>query len=569
MIKIERHPRGLLIASSEGAVDHVLMQQVEQVIGVARVFPTPRGLVVPLESAADILALCGSSRGAWDESLLDYARFQSTHRALQSRAQGEVAEALADPLATLVGYSRLPRLDAHQVSAVAAMTTPSLRGLGLFDEQGSGKTIMVLAVYDLLRERGQVERLLVVAPKSVLASWQTECVSFLDGQYRVMLVEGPSSLRSRLIMAPHDILLIGYETMTHELRLLQTVVAAKPGTYMLAVDESYFVKNAETARAKALAVIRPACERAIVLCGTPAPNSAVDIVNQITLADGGIAFGGRSVAGEQSQVEAEIASVLDRTIYLRRLKEEIFPEMPAKSVERTWLDLAPRQQWLYEHARDALIAAVRRVDDVGFTRQRATFLAQRMTLLQLCSHPGAVDEHYDEVPAKLLALDRLLAELVEDQQKKVVIWSYFRYSVDAICERFRHLGAVRIDGTVAKVEERAQAIRCFQEDPDVRIFIGNPAAAGAGITLTAAHHAIYESFSNQAAHYLQSVDRIHRRGQRHAVTYHVLLARGTVEEVEFERIVGKESAGRRLLGDKYEKPMTRERFLAELGASDE
>jgi len=129
------------------------------------------------------------------------------------------------------------------------------------------------------------------------------------------------------------------------------------------------------------------------------------------------------------------------------------------------------------------------------------------------------------------------------------------------------LGVVRIDGTVSDVEARMDAIRRFQADPGVRLFVGNAGAAGAGITLTAAHHAIYESFSNQAVHYMQSVDRIHRRGQQHDVTYHVLLAHDTIEEREFDRLLQKEHAGRQLLGDKYEEPMTRARFLEELSVA--
>jgi SNF2 family DNA or RNA helicase len=63
---------------------------------------------------------------------------------------------------------------------------------------------------------------------------------------------------------------------------------------------------------------------------------------------------------------------------------------------------------------------------------------------------------------------------------------------------------------------------------------------------------------------MQSVDRIHRRGQTYDVTYHVLLAKNTIEEHEFDRLLDKERASRDLLGDRYREPLTRERFLAEL-----
>ena len=64
---------------------------------------------------------------------------------------------------------------------------------------------------------------------------------------------------------------------------------------------------------------------------------------------------------------------------------------------------------------------------------------------------------------------------------------------------------------------------------------------------------------------LPLVDRIHRRGQEQDVIYHVLLARDTIDEREFDRILEKELTGRDLLGDVYEESLTRERFLTELG----
>ncbi len=139
-----------------------------------------------------------------------------------------------------------------------------------------------------------------------------------------------------------------------------------------------------------------------------------------------------------------------------------------------------------------------------------------------------------------------------------------RATLDALAERYASYGLVRIDGSVSSIDARIDAVDRFQRHPGTRVFLGNAAAAGAGITLTAAHHAIYESFSNQAAHYMQSVDRVHRRGQTEQVVSHVLIARDTIEDAEYTRLVEKERLGRELLGDSYEQPMTRERFLSEL-----
>lgn len=564
MIRIQSHARGLLVSVDDSNARRQLIRQLEERIGIDQVLIYKENLILSANSAAEVLDLLSPQSACWDERILKQAKKQMEHRQMQLRARIEVAQALEDSYASLTKHRLLKKLDAHQVDAVAAISVPSLKGMALFDEQGTGKTRMVLAAFDYLYELKKVKRLLVIAPKSVLGAWKGECESFLEYPYRIVVVDGSSTKRKRAIQNPHDILLISYDSTVREQGLVKMIVAADPASYMLVIDESYFIKNPKTIRAQVVAEIRLYCERAVILCGTPAPNSAIDIVNQINIADGGVAFANRTISKDAKEAETEIAQALEEVIYLRRLKEDVLPNIPIKQIEKLLLKLQPIQQEIYNRAKNELIIAVKNVNDREFTRRLVSFLAKRAALLQICSNPRSMEPLYNEEPAKLLALDYLLRELVGQRGKKVVIWSFFRYSLQAIVERYDHFGLVRIDGSVLRVEERLEAINRFQNDPTIRIFVGNAAAAGAGITLTASHHAIYESFSNQAAHYMQSVDRIHRRGQTNAVTYHVLLAKDTIEEREFERLTEKERSGRELLGDRYEQPMTRERFLIEL-----
>jgi SNF2 family DNA or RNA helicase len=184
-------------------------------------------------------------------------------------------------------------------------------------------------------------------------------------------------------------------------------------------------------------------------------------------------------------------------------------------------------------------------------------------LLQLCSNPAAAVERYDETPAKLLALDQIVERIVVDRGEKLVIWSFYTGSIDNIMSRYGELGAVRYDGTIGSVDERRDAVTRFQNDRATRIFVANPAAAGAGLTLHSARYAIYESMSNQAAHYLQSLDRIHRRGQIRPVEYLVLLCAGTIEENEYQRLLDKEASAQALLGDNVDPPLKRTSMLHE------
>ena len=298
--------------------------------------------------------------------------------------------------------------------------------------------------------------------------------------------------------------------------------------------------------------LRDSCERAIVLCGTPAPNSPADVVNQIDIADQGIAFAGRRISTDRRLAAQEVKEGLEGAVVLRRLKQDVFPDLAAKQTVKAYLALSPTQRRLYERARKDLVESVRNADEQQFRRSLTTFLAQRVRLLQICSNPRAVDPLYDEIPAKLKALDRLLRELVEEQGQKVVVWSYFRTSLDAIAERYSRYGCVRMtDRSRRSMRESKRSI----DFSTMRVFgysSGTPLLPARGITLTAAHHAIYESFSNQAAHYMQSIDGSHRRGQTQDVISHVL------NRTPYDRgdgvalgLVDKERAGRQLLGDDY------------------
>lgn len=563
MIKIEKHIRGLVI-SAEGGVDrNERTRHLQRQLKSYETFVAGGRLIAPIAVIGEILELLGDDVN-WDPALLNIALRRRNDRQNQIRARLEVAAALEDPHSVLAGYEMINQLDEHQVEAVAAIVAPSLRGIAIFDEQGTGKTLMALSAFDFLHSQGRVQNLLVIAPKSVLVAWQTQAKEFLGNKYRVAVITGLASVRRTIILGNYHILLAGYETTIKEEKLLSIALSANPLSYMLVIDESYFVKNPGTARSLAVARLRTVCERAVVLCGSPVPNSAADVINQIDIVDEGATFGAVTISKHADKAYDDIAVALQNAIYLRRLKEDLFPDIPLKQIEKTYLNLANTQRKMYDTARDKLIGEVRSVDDRQFTRKVNSFLTKRMRLLQICSNPLMLDPLYDEVPAKHLVLDRLLEELVVKESKKVVIWSYFRLSLDEIVKRYSKYGVVRIDGTVLRIEDRLSAVEKFQNDPKTRIFVGNAGAAGAGITLTAAHHAIYESFSNQAAHYMQSADRIHRRGQTEQVISHVLIGSNTIEEYEFQRLLRKEQSGKELLGDRSVESVTRERFLAEL-----
>jgi SNF2 family DNA or RNA helicase len=189
------------------------------------------------------------------------------------------------------------------------------------------------------------------------------------------------------------------------------------------------------------------------------------------------------------------------------------------------------------------------MDNKSFRKNLMHYFQKRNALLQICSCPSAIDPLFKQDHAKLVAVDELLNEIIDKGGRKALLWSFYRQNLDEAILRYSRYNPVKIDGGTSQ-ESRRLAVDRFQNDPSVRLFIGNPAAAGAGLTLHAASDAIYMSFSNQAAHHLQSIDRIHRRGQNAPETnYHFIVCDGTIEVPDLARLRMKEQNQSDLLSD--------------------
>lgn len=476
--------------------------------------------------------------------------------AREIRAQGDI-----EARASIGENERVAPLDDHQAMNVAAMVVEGGWGACVFDEQGTGKTLTVIAAFDLLVERNEADVLLVVAPKSMVGEWGAEFARFTGDLYRVAVVQGSRPERAALIHAGADVVVLNYESavsLRNELRLL-----ARRCRVVLVVDESYNVKNPEAARTEALVELREWCDRCFVLCGTPAPNAPIDLVSQFDLVDFGYTFAGARVSDLESEPQLIRDAIAARGLYTRNLKIAVLPDLPQRRFNEVSLELAPQQRRLYVGALNSLIVELENTDEATFRRQLSSFSERRNALLRICSHPIGVVPDYAETPTKFAALDDLLTAYVEAGEK-VVLWSFYRASLDQLASRYAHFGVARIDGSVGEVSDRRDAIARFQEDDETRIFLGNPAAAGAGLTLHRARIAIYESFSNQAAHFMQSLDRIHRRGQEREVEYIALLCGGTIEETEYQRLLAKADAQADILGDPEPDRPTRQMMLDEL-----
>ena len=224
-------------------------------------------------------------------------------------------------------------LDDHQVVNVAAMTDADGYGMSLFDEQGAGKTVSVIYAFDRLVDLNVHDWMVVVAPKSMVGEWANAMQEFMGDRYRVEIVSGSAGERQQALESGADIVVMNYEAVATVSDALIRRLRRHPDRAVLVVDESFNVKNPQARRTRDLGAVRDWFGRTWLLCGTPAPNTAHDIVAQIDMVDFGQTFAGVQIPKDRAAAVPVVKQALDeRAIYLRNLKADVLPDLPSEDI---------------------------------------------------------------------------------------------------------------------------------------------------------------------------------------------------------------------------------------------
>ena len=399
-------------------------------------------------------------------------------------------------------------------------------GALLADDMGLGKTVQALAVLE--------GRCLVAAPTSVLANWASEAERFRP-ELTVNVYHGANRA-----LEDADVTLT-----SHALLRLDRDALADVDWDVVVIDEAQTIKNPNTELAKA-AYAMPARFR-VSLTGTPIENRLVDLWSQFHFLNpgflGGLSdFEYRYVRPTERGDAAPVARLRERIqpFFLRRLKEEVAPELPPRTEMTLRAELDPSERAVYESVR---LAA--RKDVVAKLGAKGGFLAALEALLRLrqsACHPSLVPGQQAETSSKTeLLLARL--ETAVSEGHKVLVFSQWTTMLDLLEPHLseRELAYVRLDGST---RDRAAVVERFQTDPAVSVFLVSLKAGGVGLNLTAADHVfLFDPWWNPAVEQ-QAFDRAHRIGQDKPVFVYRLVAADTVED----RIL-KLQEDKRLLAD--------------------
>jgi SNF2 family DNA or RNA helicase len=455
----------------------------------------------------------------------------------------------------------------------------ALRHGANFSVPGAGKTATLLAIFESMRGREGVDRLLVVAPKNAFLSWEQEIAEcYRGGQVPRMarLSGGRRRVASALLADDAEILLVTYQLLPNVIDLVRTW-AIKHHTHV-ALDESHRAKAGYAGVYSTAALqLAESSVRRDIMSGTPLPHAPEDLRPQLDFLWPGqrILPELRLLSESPPEIITEVEERL-RPLYVRTTKAEL--NLPPLEVRPVPVRLGPLQRELYEVLRSeaARAAAGMGPRDRRFFRMLGRHVVR---LIQVAVNPmlltqgEVVARNELEPTAQGMRAWELLRELARYEQpikvakavelaeaaiaqgERVLIWTTFVLNLAAM-ERLlqRHNPVVLFGqvptGAAEDLDTREGRIRAFHEDQSCRVMIANPAAAGEGISLHhACRYAIYLDRNFNAAHYLQSIDRIHRLGSTRATRVDILEAEGTIDARIAERLRSKINAMAQILND--------------------
>ena len=422
----------------------------------------------------------------------------------------------------------------YQERGVSWLVQNMTMGFGciLADDMGLGKTIQVIASILHFKNAGYLvnQKVLVVAPTSLLSNWQKEIQKFAP--YLTTAIYHGN--KRTLYNENADITITSYGLMRRDKALFN-----KKEWFLLIIDEAQNIKNPITAQTKAIKEIKS--HHKIAMSGTPVENrlleywSIFDFTNKNYL--GSIRYFNSSFATPiQRDHDQECLTKFHKItspFILRRLKSDktIIQDLPDKIENNRYCSLSSEQAALYKEIVDMTLEIIEH--SAGIERKGLIFKLIN-ALKQTCNHPSQYLKKQKgsiEQSGKMQMLEEILAGIDVLAEKTLIFTQYTEMGkliVKMLEERFNKPVPFLHGGL--SIRQRDNMVDEFQTIPHVCTMVVSLKAGGTGLNLTAANHVIhYDLWWNPAVE-AQATDRAYRIGQKKNVMVYRLLTSNTFEE---------------------------------------
>jgi len=402
---------------------------------------------------------------------------------------------------------------AHQIETSAFLTAH--RRAFCFNDPGTGKTLSALWAADYLMKRGEVRRVLILCPLSIMHSaWMGDIGSSIIHRSAVVAHHAQSTRRIEMIQQDYEIVIANYDG----LNLIADEINANGKFDLVIVDEANAYKNPSTRRWKALSSIIKPETYLWMMTGTPASQSPVDayglarLVNPTGVPKFQTAWRDKVMNKVTMFKWAAKPDARDKVFEalqpaIRFTKAQCLDLPPVITVTRE-VPMTPQQNKYYKMLKEQML-----VRTAGETISAVNAGVAVNKLLQISCGAAYTD---DKEVVEFDAAPRLnvLNEVLEETDRKVIIFALFRSSIDTIVTYLtKHgFGVGQIHGDVTATK-RGQIINDFQTTDTIRVLVMQPQATAHGITLTAADTVVFFGPLMSVEQYVQCIARADRKGQ--------------------------------------------------------
>lgn len=425
---------------------------------------------------------------------------------------------------------------AHQrTTAEFLVTNPRCLVLS---EAGTGKTSAAAWAADYLMRHGEIKRVLIVCPVSIMeTAWRADL--FRTVMHRtVAIATGSREKRKRILEGGYEFVIINFDGV----KVVREELAAG-GFDLIIVDEASAIKSVSTDRWKALNSLLSPTTRLWLMTGTPASQSPVDaygLAKMVNPAGVPRFFGAfrDMVMYKQTQFKWAPKRDAQDTVYkvlqpaIRFTKEECL-DLPDMLYTTREVPLTVQQQKYYDLIKQSMVALAAGSE---ITAVNAAGLLNK--LLQI-SQGAAYTTEREVIEFDISNRVNELLDVIEQTSHKVIVFVNFRHVLETLGQALAKAGVSSdcIHGGVP-ASQRGEIIKRFQTEDSPRVLLLIPAAAAHGITLTRADTVVWWGPTSSAEMYIQGNARAHRAGQTNKVTV-VRLQGSPVERRMYAMLDGK------------------------------
>jgi hypothetical protein len=406
-------------------------------------------------------------------------------------------------------------------------------GACLADDMGLGKTLQTICfLVDKLAAATTTAKALIICPSSLLFNWQKEIEKFAP-HLCTYVHHGPARNLEKLETDTVQVCITSYGTLRSDAELMANI------TFEVAVvDESHNIKNPNAKNTQAVNQI--VAKNKVALSGTPVMNNTFDLYSQLQFLLPGM-FGSREFfkreyaeAIDRDRDKDKIATLqkLTAPFILRRTKEQVAKDLPAKTESILWCSMGNAQMELYNNIKEGIKSNLfTNISNQGFGKSKLAVLQGIMKLKQICASPLLLPQD-EQTTSFSVKTDLLLNEIENLGSHKVLVFSQFKTMLDLLGKAFNKKGVAyyQLDGSTP-AKKRAELVAAFQEENnEVNIFLISLMAGNTGLTLTATDYVfMYDPWWNDAVQQ-QAIDRTHRIGQTKNVFAYKMICKNTIEE---------------------------------------